>query len=1243
MNMSSDEEDPDCPLCMEELDIADRNFRPCSCGYQICRFCWHHIKTNLNGRCPACRRLYSEQIVEFIPVSAEEIMRLKKEKKEKDRQTREMRDPTRRQLSNVRVVQKNLVYVLGMSSKYAYADNEIFRKYGKIDKVVISKRSITTNANASVGIYVTFAKKEDACKAIEGLNGIEIDGKTIRASYGTTKYCTYYLRHMACPNPNCMYLHEPGDDVDSYNKDTVAIGNTASTSLNGSTYPNKKLATGLKPVASKAAVAESKPSASTTPRTWAPIPKVVPVSPAVAEAVPDTEEPVVTPPMQSKEISAKAKAAASPVLLKPSKSTTTKKTVVEKAKKAIKVNLEEEEKPALPPTASWAKAQPSVPLHENVITPTHFGPSLSDAVQTIQKPKQSPSLKVKKEKKSKGRMVRLEEFEEAEREAKKATHQPKDITQNEPSTEINTAQEISTQESLPSAIHDISTPMKASVGIEKDQASFDANSLKEKETRDISMESDKEIAENDEDITMNESEAKTEQPIETVKTEAASSMEKPVTGSLKTGNVEADVQQIEDLEEKQLMDADQSNQGHLNEHIALQETSKVDLNNEKRQKEDVFDVQQSTEKEAADLENVLNEKQDERTKEKVEVLACLNEEVIKAFDVAMANETLPESLEKTHGHNEDTAYSNDTQSDITSSGLSEHIPSPLVAMERLSTLVEQEILTDIIPSSRQQQPLEGNLPKETLHTFENNVSAWPESRRQPIPPPGLPVPPILPEWMSRSFDPFNGQDPSLIAARRLQHSQRMMEASGLFGMNNGFPQHRPPPPPLPNVPHFGFPPNLNENVPGFSHQPPPFPNMLARPPPPSHPHGMMRHHPPPHPHPQEMLNMSRFGGPPHHQHPHHGPIDDTNKLRAEFNAMHLNGNIDELQSRENLRALLPNVNISFNDQQKVKMEELHHSHMMHRQGMLQRQSDQESHGSTPSSHHMSPLRHGSMPPNLHFHPPPPTPDHLQGNTPPNFFRQNSFRSSNQSVSSVDGNFTQDTNPDVRTEAQNFFGEFLRKAASSNQQESLEKKEEQHEAKPENPLMFQDPAIMSVSVTGNNDTNHESNQSTMLQILGGQQPVPSSMVENQQYHIQQPRPVDARFAMNQQRMMMSDPNMDERGREQPFVNNANGNAMFMGMPPSFPPGQPNQDPMFNPNNNYMQQQQQYQQQPFLPFIPRFLEPSINTMGHIGGAPPPPNPMMRPPMMMPHQNDNFRNTGNMHHHHQQQQQQRPPGNI
>jgi hypothetical protein len=31
----SEDEDIDCPLCMEELDIADRSFKPCPCGYQV--------------------------------------------------------------------------------------------------------------------------------------------------------------------------------------------------------------------------------------------------------------------------------------------------------------------------------------------------------------------------------------------------------------------------------------------------------------------------------------------------------------------------------------------------------------------------------------------------------------------------------------------------------------------------------------------------------------------------------------------------------------------------------------------------------------------------------------------------------------------------------------------------------------------------------------------------------------------------------------------------------------------------------------------------------------------------------------------------------------------------------------------------------------------------------------------------------------------------------------------------------
>lgn len=29
------DDDPECPLCMEEMDLSDVNFKPCPCGYQV--------------------------------------------------------------------------------------------------------------------------------------------------------------------------------------------------------------------------------------------------------------------------------------------------------------------------------------------------------------------------------------------------------------------------------------------------------------------------------------------------------------------------------------------------------------------------------------------------------------------------------------------------------------------------------------------------------------------------------------------------------------------------------------------------------------------------------------------------------------------------------------------------------------------------------------------------------------------------------------------------------------------------------------------------------------------------------------------------------------------------------------------------------------------------------------------------------------------------------------------------------
>lgn len=41
---------------------------------KICRFCWHHIKENLNGRCPACRAPYDDTTVEFKAIKPDECV-----------------------------------------------------------------------------------------------------------------------------------------------------------------------------------------------------------------------------------------------------------------------------------------------------------------------------------------------------------------------------------------------------------------------------------------------------------------------------------------------------------------------------------------------------------------------------------------------------------------------------------------------------------------------------------------------------------------------------------------------------------------------------------------------------------------------------------------------------------------------------------------------------------------------------------------------------------------------------------------------------------------------------------------------------------------------------------------------------------------------------------------------------------------------------------------------------------------
>lgn len=239
-----DDEEDTCPLCVEEFDLSDRNFRPCPCGYQICQFCYNNIKQNINGLCPACRRPYDEKSIQWRVVTAEEYTEFRAtiaknqkkraaEQRQKEAQKREADKDNRKNLVGVRVVQKNLVYVTGLAPTVredellkTLRQPQFFGQYGNIQKISISNRKTTDGHTPALGVYVTFDTKEEAQRCIQAVNGSTNSDRVLKAQLGTTKYCSAWLRHEQCGNRQCMFLHELGDEEDSYTRQDLSSMNS---------------------------------------------------------------------------------------------------------------------------------------------------------------------------------------------------------------------------------------------------------------------------------------------------------------------------------------------------------------------------------------------------------------------------------------------------------------------------------------------------------------------------------------------------------------------------------------------------------------------------------------------------------------------------------------------------------------------------------------------------------------------------------------------------------------------------------------------------------------------------------------------------------------------------------------------------------------------------------------------------------------------------------------------------------
>ncbi|XP_076893578.1 uncharacterized protein LOC143545608 [Bidens hawaiensis] len=232
----SNEEEKRCPLCAEEMDWTDQQLNPCKCGYEVCVWCWHHImdmaeKDATEGQCPACRTPYDKNRVVGLEANFQTVN--SSSQKQKVSKGKSKSNEGKKDLSNVQVIQRKMAYIIGLPLDLADEDllqrKEYFGKYGKVTKVALSRTAggaLQQFTNDTFSVYITYSKEEEAVTCIQSVHGYVLDGRPLKASFGTAKYCHTWLRNTPCNNPVCLYLHTIGAEEDSFGKDEAAAVHT---------------------------------------------------------------------------------------------------------------------------------------------------------------------------------------------------------------------------------------------------------------------------------------------------------------------------------------------------------------------------------------------------------------------------------------------------------------------------------------------------------------------------------------------------------------------------------------------------------------------------------------------------------------------------------------------------------------------------------------------------------------------------------------------------------------------------------------------------------------------------------------------------------------------------------------------------------------------------------------------------------------------------------------------------------
>ncbi|KAK6136200.1 hypothetical protein DH2020_030032 [Rehmannia glutinosa] len=164
-------------------------------------------KDQSEGRCPACRTIYEKEKIVAMQANCERTMMKISSRKAKPPKAKPKANEVKKDLTNIRVIQRKMAYVIGLPLNLADEDvllrKEYFGQYGKVTKVSLSRTAggtIQQFINDTCSVYITYSKEEEALRCIQSVHGYVLEGRFLSI----------------------------GADEDSFGKDEVAAVHTRS-------------------------------------------------------------------------------------------------------------------------------------------------------------------------------------------------------------------------------------------------------------------------------------------------------------------------------------------------------------------------------------------------------------------------------------------------------------------------------------------------------------------------------------------------------------------------------------------------------------------------------------------------------------------------------------------------------------------------------------------------------------------------------------------------------------------------------------------------------------------------------------------------------------------------------------------------------------------------------------------------------------------------------------------------------